>query len=123
LNDYITKDFKRKLATYMAQKTEKDRKYIYADFLTPICRFFDEKIEEIQMEEQRHLSEKEIQDYLLNGFALELKRKYKGELGVGYDDDLDGNIGKFFSVLRDFVADYERGKWENSLDVLHTMEK
>jgi len=92
LNDYITKDFKKKFANYMAKKTEKDRKYIESDFLTPLFRFFDEKMEEIQGEEQRYLSEKEIQDYLLNGFALDLKRKYKGELGDGYDEDLEGNL-------------------------------
>jgi len=38
------------------------------------------------------------------------------------DDGLDGNIGKFEGILHDFVDDYERGKWENSLDVLNTIE-
>jgi len=107
----------------MAQKTEKDRKYIESDFLTPIFRFFDEKIEEIQMEEQRHLSEKGIQDYLLNGFAADLKRKFKREFGNGYDEDLEGNIGKFEGILRGFVDDDERGKWEGSWDVLKTIDK
>ena len=59
MNDYITMDFNKKFAIYMAKKTEKDRKYIESDFLTPLFRFFDEKMEEIQGEEQRNLSGKE----------------------------------------------------------------
>jgi len=99
MDTYIIKDFKKKLANYIAQKTERDRKYIYADFLTPIFAFFDEKIEEIQGEEQRELTQNEIQDYLLNGFALDLKRKYKGELKDGYDDLVFEEIPPLVSSL------------------------
>jgi len=36
-----------------------------------------------------------------------------------YDDGLEGNIGKFFSVLHNFWDENERGKWEGSLGVLN----
>ena len=119
----IEKEFRKSLANRISELTGKNHKYIYTDFITPIFTFFDEKIEEIQCEEQRELSPTEIEEYLVNGFVLDLKRKYKGELGDDYNKEFEENVEKFVVILHDMMDENEKEKWVNSMDVLNNLDR
>ena len=118
MNGYTSERFIRRLANRIAECTGKHQDHIYSELLTPIFEFFQEKIDEIQMESGCRLSNKGIEGYLLEEFPFDLREKYQRELGGNFNDNMEKNVDKFFDILMGMIEEGNRKKWEGSVEVL-----